>query len=194
MDELVPLLAAILPASYKGTITLWSCQAARPWKHIQEVMQQLSVQKDVDLETAGELSYIRLLASHLGIKPQQVQGPIGHITSDRRIAKAQVYVSKEALMLDTTLPAMAGGIVNAATTPPDSFYAVYVSDEDSSYNGNDDVESENEVDMDVQSSALPTVPAFRSKQEYLDYIMRNAPFGQGGPPPSLRERLRKNKK
>jgi hypothetical protein len=128
--DLAEILGGMLPAGYQGTITLWSCQAAQPWRSDR---QMADLYKTVVEEFGTDVSLTRLLHANLvfydaGIKLEQVCGPIGYITIDREIHMAKVYADKRGFIFGENVDAIGKGIVGADTKVSDDFYIPFVSE------------------------------------------------------------------
>lgn len=199
-DDLAQRLKAILPRNYQGTITLWACQSARPWGHVPGVAEQFTGRVEPSqLQAILETSYIKQLQMQLGLREQQVVGPVGYLTTDRPVGSARVYADRDLKFLGKTVGAADGGMIDARSHPPHGFYdgdeeTSDASDEyregsPSSRSGSEDESGTMEADMEPPPGPRSQAPAFRSKQEYLDYLTSLTPSGSSSRPRSFRERL-----
>jgi hypothetical protein len=209
--HLSDLLHGLLPDKYTGVITVWACQAARPWRHIPELRKDVTDPLDYRLD----LTFISLLYQFLKVKPQQVRGPIGFITLDRAARDGKVYADETLKFLGKTVAAKDGGLVTANAPVDKSFY-----EEDSSESSDDDdfdvdaeeggedlekeesgTRSDDDTVLTTESPGSDTgemmiddeegMTPRQRKELALESIVRSTPFGESSRPPTLRERLNK---
>jgi hypothetical protein len=185
-DNFAPKLAAILPKGYRGRITLWSCQAARPWRYVKGVREQLEKMKNVDVERALNQSFLTLLFDQLnvdGLKREQLLGPIGFITLNREFPKAAIYENEDQLQYGNEKPVKLGtSLVHAGQVLNSDYYTKFYK----GYQEEDDSDYNSDTGMDVDNTSRRV---FKSKGEYLDAIVENAPFGSSSQLRSLKEHL-----
>jgi hypothetical protein len=183
------LATNILPPKYKGEIIIWVCNAARPWRYIKEIESQLRKREDFD-ETMLDLTFIKQLEARLNSYQAQeyqptIKGPIGYVTNERKWSDAEIYA-------DDTLKYLADkknyqqGFVTTEDEIDIDFYNLDGSEEEYKED-----ESDHSMDMDVNDEEAPQQhQKFTNRQEFINYLVDNTPYGSSNKPPSLRERLK----
>lgn len=205
--ELAKYLAEhVLPDNYKGTIYLWSCDSARPWKHIPILAEHYG--KDVDT------SFVEQFEGYLGkekkgYKPD-IYGAIGYATLGKHWQEAEVFAN-ETLKHTAEKKDFKQGFVRSGSKVDPAFYDLD-GDDDDDYG--EDNYSDNSMDSSSSSSKsiistrstrstrsqqLPVNPQpsyqrdapITNRIEHTNAIMSNAPFGSSYRPPSFKQRLEK---
>jgi hypothetical protein len=199
----------VLPDNYKGKILLWSCDSARPWKHIPTLAEHYG--EDVDT------SFIEQFESYLGeekkgYKPD-IYGAIGYATLGKHWEEAEVFAN-ETLKHTAEKRDFKHGFIRSGEKVDPAFYDLDGEDDDDYNDYEEDNYSDNHMDSSSSSSKsiistrstrstrsqqIPVspqpspqeVPTFTSQQQYLDYITRNTPSGGSSHPPSFKQRLKK---
>jgi hypothetical protein len=113
LDAFAASLATVLPGGFTGTITLWACNVARPFKHFPGGAPP----------GTGDQSFISRLHGQLpGVQPDQVRGAIGYITLGLGLRGAKVYPDKAQPFTGRLTPPE--GIIHAGEVALDNFYLV----------------------------------------------------------------------
>lgn len=118
---------SVLPRGYAGTITVWACSSATPWRHMPAIAQQVEEsemggeQKEAVLDT----SFIKQLEASLegmdGDYQPTVVGSLGYATLDRRWDRAQVYADEQLKMLGKS-KTQHEGFIDTRQEAPTEFY------------------------------------------------------------------------
>lgn len=199
----------VLPDNYHGKITVWSCDAARPWGTIPSIAAQLSQCSKTQRQQLQSTSFIKqledaLTAKNKGYTPNIV-GSIGYAGTDKHWAQAEVYAD-ETLKNVGEKKNFAEGFVGTNAVVDESFYDLDDSEGEDYQDGNDyhmggsyDSSSDNDYEEEATTTTTqqapvvnngPTVPQFTNGTEYIDYLMSLAPYGPTRQL-SLKERLAK---
>jgi hypothetical protein len=201
--ELAKYLAEhVLPDNYKGKILLWSCDSARPWKHIPILAEHYG--KDIDT------SFVEQFEGYLGkekkgYKPD-IYGAIGYATLGKHWQEAEVFAN-ETLKHTAEKKDFKQGFVRSGSKVDSAFYDLDGEDDDDfddyeeddySDNNMDSSSSSSESTSSSQSQQLPVNPQpshqiiapITNQREHTDAIMSNAPFGSSYQPRSFKQRLK----